>query len=150
MKKAVIFFYSIHHGNTKKIVEAIAAHLPVRLVSVPVREEVDLSEYDLVGFASGIYMSALGKPVISLMNSLEGISGKDCFTIYTCGAPKGDYNSEVQAQLLEKGATVVGVWHCRGYDTFGPFKLIGGIAKGRPNEKDAQSATAFVQKLLEE
>ena len=25
---------------------------------------------------------------------------------------------------------------CKGYDTFGPFKLFGGIAKGHPDEDD--------------
>ena len=69
MKRAVLFYYSIHHGNTKKVVEAIAEKLPVRLVSVPVREEVDLNEYDLVGFASGIYFSAFGKPMERLLDS---------------------------------------------------------------------------------
>ena len=44
-----------------------------------------------------------------------------------------------------KGCPVLGEFGCRGYDTFGPFKLVGGIAKGRPNERDLEQARAFYQ-----
>lgn len=36
----------------------------------------------------------------------------------------------------KKRSKVIGKFGCRGYDTFGPFKLVGGIAKGHPNEED--------------
>ena len=32
-------------------------------------------------------------------------------------------------------------------DTFGPFKLVGGIAKGHPDDKDIQNAVEFVKDL---
>lgn len=35
----------------------------------------------------------------------------------------------------------------KGYDTFGPFKLIGGIAKGRPDHNDLNSAVDFFKGL---
>lgn len=38
---------------------------------------------------------------------------------------------------------MLGEFGCKGYDTFGPFKLVGGIAKGRPNERDLEKAQAF-------
>lgn len=150
MKRAVLFYYSIHHGNTKKVVEAIAEKLPVRLVSVPVREEVDLNEYDLVGFASGIYFSAFGKPMSALIDSLDNLDGKDCFVFYTCGAPGGSYDAFAQAALQAKGARIAGIRHCRGFDTYGPFKFIGGIAKQHPNTKDLEGAVRFVQSQLEQ
>lgn len=148
MKKAILFCYSFHHGNTRKVLDAVAAALPVRVVDVPLKEEVDLAQYDLVGFASGIYMSRFGKPVEKLIRDLPGLSGKPCFTMYTCGAPAGEFSGGAQALLRERGAVVEGAWHCRGFDTFGPFKLVGGIAKGRPNERDAEDAVRFVGSLL--
>lgn len=148
MKKAVIFYYSIHHGNTKKVAEAIAKQLPVDLVRIPAQEPVNLEGYDLVGFASGVYMSEFGKPIQRFAEQLAGLAGKSCFTLYTCGAPKGEYAGAFAAQLQTKGAHVVGGWHCRGFDTYGPFRLIGGLAKGRPNEADITGAIAFVQALL--
>jgi len=148
MKKAVLFYYSVHHGNTKKIAEAIAGQFDVTLVRVPVKETIDLDEYDLVGFASGIYMSEFGKPIRELAGSLEKLGGKDCFTIYTCGAAAGKFDGGFQKRLTGRGARIAGGFHCRGYDTFGPFKLVGGIAKGRPNKADEARAVAFFSDLL--
>ena len=33
---------------------------------------------------------------------------------------------------------------CKGYDTYGPFKLIGGIAKNHPNNDEIQRAVQSV------
>ena len=43
--------------------------------------------------------------------------------------------------------TILGTFSCRGYDTFGPFKLISGMAKGHPDADDLQRARAFIQAL---
>ena len=43
--------------------------------------------------------------------------------------------------------SVVGKFGCKGYDTFGPFKLVGGIAKGHPDEEDMKNAVDFVKGL---
>ena len=51
------------------------------------------------------------------------------------------------AVAREKSAVVAGEFGCRGFDTFGPFGKIGGIAKGRPNEKDLERARAFARKV---
>ena len=49
----------------------------------------------------------------------------------------------------EKHCPVLGEFSCKGYDTFGPFKLVGGIAKGRPNERDLEQARTFYRNLIE-
>ena len=36
-------------------------------------------------------------------------------------------------------------FQCRGFDTFGPFEKIGGVAKGHPNEKDLSEARAWIE-----
>ena len=148
MKKAVLFYYSYHHENTKKVAETIADRCDARLVRVPVHEEVDLKDYDLVGFASGIYMSEFGKPIRMFAQQLEGLEGKECFTLYTCGAPAGTFDGAFADMLEKKGAHVSGRHHCRGFDTFGPFKLVGGIAKGHPTAAETDAAAAFVAGLM--
>ena len=40
-------------------------------------------------------------------------------------------------------------YSCLAYDTFGPFKLVGGINKGRPNEDDLQNAVEFYDGIIE-
>lgn len=146
MKKAILFYYSVHHGNTKKIAEALEARFDVTLVKVPCAVTPSLEGYDLIGFASGVYMSEFGKPLSALANRLP-LEGKDCFTIYTCGAVSGKFDDGFVGIIQSKGANVVGRFHCRGYDTFGPFKLIGGIAKGHPNDADVSDAIRFFESL---
>ena len=50
-------------------------------------------------------------------------------------------------ELKGKEAVVEGKFGCKGYDTFGPFKLVGGIAKGHPDDIDIQNAVEFVKDL---
>ncbi|WP_305153276.1 hypothetical protein [uncultured Dubosiella sp.] len=42
---------------------------------------------------------------------------------------------------------MIGAFGCRGFDTFGPFKWIGGIAKGRPDQKDVENAVCFFEEI---
>ncbi|MCI7066468.1 MAG: flavodoxin, partial [Butyrivibrio crossotus] len=53
--KTAIVYASVHHGNTKKIVDEIAKNEEVDLIDATQIKEKSLSEYDLIGFASGIY-----------------------------------------------------------------------------------------------
>ena len=51
-----ICFYSKHHGNTKKLLDAIReAEGSVELIDITEQKKADLSGYDRIGFASGIY-----------------------------------------------------------------------------------------------
>ncbi len=150
MKKAILFCYSFHHGNTKKVAEAVSARYGVRLVSVPVKEEYNLADYELVGFASGIYMSEFGKPIREFASSLEGLEGKNCFTLFTHGAPRAPHDQAFVDLLTQKGAKIAGRFGCRGFDTFGPFKLVGGIAKGHPNNDDIAEAVTYFGELLKD
>ena len=54
--KTMIIYNSVHHGNTKKVAEAMADVLEAKLVKP---QDVDINtivEYDLVGFGSGVYV----------------------------------------------------------------------------------------------
>ena len=53
--KTVLCYYSYHHGNTRKVAEAMAAAGDVTLLDVRTTPTADLSGYDCVGLASGIY-----------------------------------------------------------------------------------------------
>ena len=55
--KTAIVYYSQHHGNTKKLVDAIAAKYDVTLIDVVKEPSANLAGYDRIGFASGIYYS---------------------------------------------------------------------------------------------
>ncbi len=43
----------------------------------------------------------------------------------------------------------IGVYGCCGFDTFGPFKLIGGIAKGHPTQREIDDTVGFYGRLAD-
>ena len=49
--KTAIVYYSAHHGNTKKLVEAVAQGRDVTLIDALAVKTADLSGYALIGFA---------------------------------------------------------------------------------------------------
>ena len=65
--KTAIVYYSKHHGNTKKLVEAIqgALNSDITLIDVTKAHSVNLEDYDMVGIASGIYYSKFAKKVLA-------------------------------------------------------------------------------------
>lgn len=141
-----IVYYSKHHGNTKKLLDAIAEKHPVTLIDVTAQPDADLSGYERIGFASGIYYSAFAKQIISFANA-HLPERKDIFYIYTHGAPKGDFLKAMREIADKKHCREIGEYRCQGFDTFGPFKLVGGIAKGHPTEEEIKGAVTFYQQL---
>ena len=145
--KNLIVYESIHHGNTEKIGKAMAEYLNADLIKTNDINVNTLKDYDLIGFGSGIYNGKLHKNVLDLIEKSPTLSNKKAFVFSTSGQGKAKYNNTIKQKLKEKGFEVVGSFACKGYDTFGPLKLIGGIAKGRPNENDIQKAKEFAEKL---
>ena len=115
-----IVYYSQHHENTKKLIDAIKAKDPdIRLVDITKTRVEDLSKYDRIGIASGIYFGKFNK-----------------------------YTKELKAIAEEKGCKYLGEYGCFGFDTFGPFKLMGGIQKNHPTEDEIAGAVHFYETLI--
>lgn len=144
--KTAIVYYSEHHGNTKKLLDAIAAEYEVTLIDVIEEPEADLSGYDRIGLASGIYFSNYAKQMIAFAKDRLP-EGRDVFYIYTHGAPKGDFLKGMRPIAAQKNCRELGFYHCQAYDTFGPFKLVGGLNKGHPTEMEIRAAVEFYSKL---
>lgn len=145
--KTAIIYYSKHHGNTKKLIDAIAKVGDVTLIDVTKQPGYDLDHFDLIGFASGIYYQKYNGKVLEFAERYLPDS-KKVFFIYTYGVKRNSYTSAIQAIAKKKNAEVVGAYGCNGFDTFGPLKLVGGIAKGRPNEDDIAGAVQFFEGLI--
>ncbi len=145
MKTAVVY-YSKHHGNTKKLLDAIAAVEDVTLIDVTEAPDADLSDYDRIGLASGIYYSSFAKQLISF--AAEHLpEERDVFFIYTHGAPSGGFLKGIREITEKKHCRELGAYRCQGFDTFGPFRLVGGIAKGHPTEAEIAAAVEFYRAL---
>ena len=144
--KTVIIYYSKHHGNTKKLLDAIAESADVDLIDVTAQPNADISGYDRIGFASGIYFNGFAKQILTYAEE-QLPNGKDVFYIYTHGAPKVFALKTIRAIVTDKDCRELGEYHCLGFDTFGPFKLAGGIAKGHPTEQEIKDAVVFFKRL---
>ena len=143
--KAAIIYYSNHHSNTRKVVEAIAQGRDVALIDAAATKSADLSGYELIGFASGIYFGKFHESVTEFAaNNLP--QGKKVFFLSTYGGSRN--TKAIEEAVKAKSAQIVGQFGCKGYDTFGPFKLVGGICKGHPNEEDLEHACRFFDALL--
>ena len=144
--KTAIAYYSKHHGNTKKLLDAIAAQTAVTLIDVLEQKTADLTGYDRIGLASGIYYSSFAKQIIAFAKE-KLPEGKDVFYIYTHGAPSGDFLKAMRQIAESRRCRELGEYHCQGFDTFGPFKLVGGIAKGHPTAEEIEGAVRFFNEL---
>lgn len=144
--KTAIVYYSKHHGNTKKLLDAISAKHEVTLIDVTEQPSADLSGYDRIGLASGIYYNSFAKQLLTFARE-HLPEKKDVFYLFTHGAPKGTFLTSIRAIAQQKQCREIGSYHCTGYDTFGPFKLVGGIAKGHPTEEETAGAVTFYEQL---
>ena len=147
MGKTAIVYYSQHHGNTKKLLDAIAGYdKDVTLIDVLDRHEVDLTGYDRIGFASGIYFGKFAEQLHNFVK-VNLPTGKDVFYIATAGNPIEHNFNSIVAATKEKHCNEIGRYQCAGFDTFGPFKLVGGLQKGHPTEEELQGAIEFYKNL---
>lgn len=149
MTKAALIYDSHHHHNTEKLVTAIKDRFPITLIDAAHPTETDLTPYDIIGFASGIYYGKFSGRVMEFAENHLPLE-KNIFFLYTYGkdAP-AKYTKAMKEIIISKDCDLLGIYSCPGLDTFGLLKLIGGINKTRPNQEDIDKAIAFCQPLLQ-
>ena len=59
---------------------------------------------------------------------------------------KGFANS-MKEIALEKDSIILGEYGCKGYNTYGPWKVIGGMNKNHPTENEIEAAVRFYETL---
>jgi flavodoxin len=145
--KTLIICESVHHGNTKKVADAMAVTLAATVVKPGEVDVSKLQEYDLIGFGSGIYMGRMHKNLVRLATEMPALK-KNAFIFSTAGgADKISNHKALKDILTRKGLSIAGEFTCKGHDTFGPLKLIGGLNKGKPDAKDLEDARQFAAGL---
>lgn len=145
--KTAIVYYSKHHGNTKKLIDEIAKKHDITAINILEEPNANLDGYDMVGFASGIYYSKFHKTLLKFAEENLPQNTKTFF-LYTYGAEKEGYTKAITEAVSKKNAQILGEYGCLGFDTFGPFKLIGGIAKNHPTADELKGAVKFYESLL--
>ena len=147
---ALVVCVSISEGNTRRVAEAIAEVLDTAVVEPEDIAPNDVVGYDLVGLGSGIYGWMFHARLWRFARSLPNVHGTPVFLFATSGGSEFLWRParEVLSRLLRsKGYRVVGTFSCRGFDNLGPFQLVGGLNKGRPNEADLALARTFASGL---
>ncbi|HEX2938840.1 MAG TPA: flavodoxin, partial [Ruminiclostridium sp.] len=105
--------------------------------------------YDIIGFGSGIAYSRHYKELENAITDID-LTDKKVFVFSTSGISNNENNKTLCDIIKIKGGEIAGSFNCRGYDTYGPFKLVGGIAKGHPNENDFNDAEDFIKEICAE
>ncbi len=147
-KRIIIFYYSYHNMNTKKVLEAACANCNnVELIPLP-SDRYDVSGYDFVGFASGIYYLNFGKPVYEHINQIKGLEGKHCFCIATSGMGWERFGSYPKDAIIKKGGLFEGSISIKALDTIAPFNWFGGLNKNHPNEEDFNKTKKFIDDII--
>ena len=57
------------------------------------------------------------------------------------------YTDRIREIAEAKESILLGEYFCYGFDTFGPFKIIGGIKKGHPTDDEIAGAVDFYKNL---
>ena len=147
--RTLIVYASTHHGNTRRVAEKMAAALGADLADAAKGPCPDPAEYVLVGLASGVYFGTFHNSIQQYARTAAFRPGQKVFLAGTCGVGYRDYGSGLRKALEQRGVRVLGGFQCRGYDTFGIFGKLGGIAKGHPDERDLERAERFAREMLE-
>lgn len=143
---AIVLYRSSHHGNTKRLVDRLVSKYHVESHALD-EKEFDLSSYDTIGLASGVYAFQLDPALLSFAESNDW-KGKRVFVLYTSASGGKKYAKRLLGILKEKGAEILGVFQCRGFCTFGPFKIFHGINKNHPDEKDLAKLEDFFEEKV--
>ncbi|KUN04835.1 flavodoxin [Streptomyces yokosukanensis] len=145
MTRTLIICTSVSHGNTRRVAEAMAEVLGAKVVEPDQVDPAELGDYDLVGFGSGIFNQRFHPDLLRFVSSLPQQHG-GAFVFATSGLPWVRFAPLLRG-LRSKGFTAAGTFSCRAFDTWAPFKPVGGIRKGRPDRSDLQAARHFAEGL---
>ncbi len=144
--KAIIICESVSHGNTLKVANAIAEVIGAKVVKPAEFDAETACDYDLIGLGSGIYYGKHHKSLIELAEKLPNCR-KSVFIFSTSGKGSISQHRHLSDIISRKGYRNAGEFTCKGWDTWGPLKYIGGINKGLPNDAMIEQAREFARGL---
>ena len=146
-KKIVIIYESKHQGNTYKLVKKISDKYKIEIINAAEPSAVNLDKYDIIGLASGIDFGKFYKSVENFAKQNLPMK-KKVFFIYTCAMDRKGFTDSIKEIVLEKEGIILGEFGCKGYNTYGPWKIIGGMKKKHPTEKEVESAMKFFEYIV--
>ena len=155
--KTLIIYKSYHHLSTEKLAKTMAETMKAKLVKVDDAQPEMLSEYDLIGFGSGIYNYNHHKDLIKFIENMSSMD-KKVFIFSTSGNFRERHHNLIKEKLNQKSCKIIDEFNCFGdfrplgfnLDVNGPLAFIFGKNKGHPDAKDLENAREFAKSLLNE
>ena len=144
--KSLVVYASVSHGNTEKVARVISEVLGADLMDAKAVAPAVINGYELIGFGSGIFYGKFHAGLLKLVDTIPSSKSK-AFIFSTSGFGRTDPHAKLWSILELKGFTKGGDFACKAWDTWSPFKLVGGINKGRPDERDLEKASEFAKQL---
>jgi len=149
-KRTLIICKSTHHGNTMKAAKSMAEEINAKIIDPSDFNKDMITDYDVIGFGSGIYGGQHDKSLLDLVDRLEMQKDKKAFIFSTSMIRMSLMHTTLRNKLLKKGFDIIGEFHCKGFTDYSILKyLFGGINKRRPNKKDLKKAQDFAKKMRE-
>jgi flavodoxin len=157
--KVLVILAASPAGSTAKVAKSIAEELGALVVGPDQADVARFSDFELVGFGSGIFHGEHHAALLALADRLPPAPHAKAFLFSTCGIPArfarpdvlADYSSRnhegLREKLRAKGYEIVGEFGCPGFNDNKFLKLFGGLNRGRPNAADLGSARLFAKDL---
>lgn len=141
-----VICYETKDESVLKLVKAIEEKFHVDTVDVTKTRSANLSEYELIGFASEIEDDGFYRDIASFAANWMP-RDKKIFFLYTYVVNKETYCEEIEGTAHFKNCETVGKYGCLGGNVIGGFKLFGGKTKVHPNDEEINGALKFYAKI---
>ena len=149
--KTLVICKSVHHNNTARVAHTIADVLGAVVVTPEEVPYTSLDDYDLIGFGSGVYYGSFHEALWNWVRGLpvQRLPQKPAFVFSTSGLSClwKLWHGPFKQELAQKGFDIIGEFHCRGFDAWGPLWLVGGINRRHPDERDLSRAAEFARRI---
>jgi flavodoxin len=152
--KSLIIYCSDYKNNTERIARIFAEKTASELINIRNVCDVDIENYNLIGFGSGVYRESLAPKLFRMVDKLD-LKGKSVFVFSTSGVGMKFYNNKLIKLLASKGAISKGSFACKGsfvaqeFTNNKFFEIIGRLSQGHPNDKDFKGAERFIGRILD-
>jgi flavodoxin len=150
-RKNLLVLFSYHHNNTEKVAKVFAKVLDAQIRTPEQIAPKEVTQYELVGFGSGIDSGKHYKVLLDFADKLPQVEEKNAF-VFSTAALTGEKklakdHSALREKLEFKGYRIVDEFQCKGFNTNNFIKFFGGMNRGRPNAKDLKNAEEFAKNL---
>lgn len=142
---------SPHHGNTAAVAAEICGVLGCGFSDPEETRPEMASGCGLLGVGSGVYYGRMHPALMCWLQCLPDAPhcATPAFIFSTSGLPflADLWHRPLRRMLARKGFDVIAEFACRGFDTWGPLWLTGGLNRQHPDERDLARARAFAGKV---